>query len=120
MGTVEYVPGVIEADGSLSLSRIPRGHSYEYCVRTTIANTNKAIPSERCKGIGLGQFTAWENARGLTGNLDLFWSGQTQPQLSSFGRCGPNSGLSPNVLTSCLSLLIMFHNVDDGETNWVA
>ncbi len=46
MVTVEYLAGFIDGDGSLSLSRIPRGHSYEYCVRTTIANTNKAILRE--------------------------------------------------------------------------
>lgn len=47
MVSVEYLAGFIDGEGSLSLSRIPRGQvSHEYCVRVTIANTNKAILME--------------------------------------------------------------------------
>lgn len=47
MVSVEYLAGFIDGEGSLSLSRIPRGHSYyEYCVRVSIANTNKAVLRE--------------------------------------------------------------------------
>ncbi len=47
MVSVEYLAGFIDGEGSLSLSRIPRGQSYrEYCVRVTIANTNRAILRE--------------------------------------------------------------------------
>ncbi len=47
MVSVEYLAGFVDGEGSLSLSRIPRGQSYhEYCVRVTIANTDRAILRE--------------------------------------------------------------------------
>ncbi|MEE8232346.1 MAG: hypothetical protein V3R46_03400, partial [Thermoplasmata archaeon] len=47
MVSVEYLAGFMDGEGSLSLSRIPRGRSNpEYCVRVTIANTDTAILSE--------------------------------------------------------------------------
>lgn len=47
MVSVEYLAGFIDGEGSLSLSRIPRGQSYlEYCARVTISNTNRAILRE--------------------------------------------------------------------------
>ena len=47
MVSVEYLAGIIDGEGSLSLNRIPRGQSYhEYCVRITISNTNRAILKE--------------------------------------------------------------------------
>ncbi|MFQ5552939.1 MAG: hypothetical protein ACE5EW_04390 [Thermoplasmata archaeon] len=44
MFSLDYLAGFIDGEGSLSLARIPRrGRSTEYCVRLSIANTNKRI-----------------------------------------------------------------------------
>lgn len=53
MLSVEYLSGFIDGEGSLSLTRIPRtGWSKEYCVRISIANTNKQILEEIQYGYG--------------------------------------------------------------------
>lgn len=53
MVSVEYLAGFIDGEGSLSLSRIPRGQSYkEYCARVTISNTNRSILREIQKDWG--------------------------------------------------------------------
>ncbi|MFQ6012280.1 MAG: hypothetical protein ACE5LS_01360 [Thermoplasmata archaeon] len=47
MLSVEYLSGFIDGEGSLSLARIPRPRgSKEYCVRISIANTNRQILEE--------------------------------------------------------------------------
>lgn len=44
MVSLQYLAGFIDGEGSLSLARIPRsGGSPEYCVRISIANTNKRV-----------------------------------------------------------------------------
>lgn len=44
MFSLDYLAGFIDGEGSLSLARIPRrGRSTEYCVRLSIANTNRRI-----------------------------------------------------------------------------
>lgn len=47
MPSLEYLSGFIDGEGSLSLSRIPRSGGYrEYCLRISIANTNRQILEE--------------------------------------------------------------------------
>jgi hypothetical protein len=43
MVSAEYLAGFVDGEGSLSLSRIPRGQSHEYCLRVSIANTDTSI-----------------------------------------------------------------------------
>lgn len=53
MLSVEYLAGFIDGEGSLSLARIPRrGGSPEYCLRVTIANTNRGILREIKRDFG--------------------------------------------------------------------
>jgi len=43
---VRYVAGFVDGEAQVCLNRIPRGHSYEYCVRISIYNTDLVVLRE--------------------------------------------------------------------------
>lgn len=52
MVSLDYLAGFVDGEGSLSLARKPRRGSPEYCVRVSIANTNREILGEIQQELG--------------------------------------------------------------------
>jgi len=44
--SAEYIAGFVDGEAQVSLGRIPRKHSYEYCLRISIYNTDPAVLRE--------------------------------------------------------------------------